>query len=1276
VEAVLRVVPKENVMRPIRAVSGVALALALTAAPLFAQPSSDETSLARPVRLRSRTFTPKPGIDESLRRQVEQVRGKRLHSVIQFTDWPTLDERKSLERLGIQLLDPLPERAFFAVVTAEALRSVGQVRGFHWLGPVESDDKVAPGLLKDGAPAYARRGKQTAEYVVEFFGDVAPRLQQQILTRHRGTAQLRAVEINGWRVILAEARIPQLAREDAVKWIVEAPAPPEEDNDGARGSTALDADVVLAPAYSLSGSGVVIGQWEPTHASQTHGDFAGRITLGDPPLPQADVSAMHADSVAANTAFDNTEPIYLDMDDSGTASVGDVRATAAAGFAAGSVVAAGNADVGTALVAFGGAELWADTGAPVGVYNNGEPIYRDNDGTARVSIGDTRITPAGAFAAGSVVAAGEADINTFLYSLDIPNYHSTHVAGTALGSGAQSAAQGGGPNQWKGVAPGASLRSYDSPVINPEYANAATNSVVISTNSWGTSHCHQVGPTACYDVGSEYYDSVISGRQSSGLPSGLAGRIAIFGSSGNAGRPERHAENVAVNGLFDDGEAIYLDWNDSGTVSGADTRLSGPVQAAGTALVNFAANERHNEIGAGGQGSYQSAEGVYRDIDGSRTISVGDVRVTATGGFAAGSVVAAGNADVGGLLRQFLLWGNLRIPNSAKNTIEVASIASDTAVPAASTSRGPTADGRLKPDVSGPGWQAAGDLGITSTWPRNRYGTITGTSMSTPAVAGTAALVTEWHKTACDAAGPRPDVVKALLIHAAEDRTTIPNVAGAFAGPDFSHGYGRVRARNAVDLLPHHRLGSAAALGNIDTTVTVGAMAPLRVTLVWNDPPWTGNAAPSAATGLLQNDLDLILIAPDGTQYTPWQLNAANPFAPATATVTPAAMPIPAVAFDRLNTVEQVVVPNAIAGTWTIRVSASTLALPPQDFALVSEALPPQAGPCAAAPAADVWMKDNAADTTGAVPSVGTMWMSPALWNRQTADGGVIPDPPEFGQPNYMYASITNRSMSDTARATSIDVWLAPAAVGLSWPANFSYVGRFAVPNLSAGETRQVGPLVWLPPDPTPSDHFCLYARAMSSQDPITFVEGANIDTNARNSNNIVWRNINVVDLASSRSVTFLMRNLEKREATLDLVVRTDPELLRDGQVHVRPSASLQRAWPSQLRKLEGAVVRPSSLVPSRSTSGRKAAVVATPPVAAAAEEPVEQPSGEPVQIVAGEAVLRGFRFAGQEAQTVTLTFSSPRSDMAEFVVDVIQKEGDKEVGGIRYIVRTGHAKK
>ncbi|MFN3372223.1 MAG: peptidase S8, partial [Chloroflexus sp.] len=92
----------------------------------------------------------------------------------------------------------------------------------------------------------------------------------------------------------------------------------------------------------------------------------------------------------------------------------------------------------------------------------------------------------------------------------------------------------------------------------------------------------------------------------------------------------------------------------------------------------------------------------------------------------------------------------------------------------------------------------------------------------------------------------------------------------------------------------------------------------LKCTLAWDDVPAT---LPASQT--LVNNLDLALIAPDNTMYSPWVLDKNNPANAATT------------GLNTVDTVEQVVVADAVAGEWTVRVTGSSVPQGPQTFSLV-----------------------------------------------------------------------------------------------------------------------------------------------------------------------------------------------------------------------------------------------------------------------------------------------------------------------------------------------------
>lgn len=313
-------------------------------------------------------------------------------------------------------------------------------------------------------------------------------------------------------------------------------------------------------------------------------------------------------------------------------------------------------------------------------------------------------------------------------------------------------------------------------------------------------------------------------------------------------------------------------------------------------------------------------------------------------------VFAAGN---GGQNAQFgQNSGYFALTKACKNCIMVARLDSDGTLNGGS-SHGPTPDGRLKPDVSTQGSGViAAEADITGNT-GNSYQPMGGTSMAAPAVTGTVALLLQQYADKfgvdLDTAGPLPSTMKAILIQTAVDLAGTatgdnPDTAGTSgtvygAGPDWGTGFGQVDAQAASALLAAD-LFKEDSVDEDDVTddhplSVVPGQAEMKVTIAWDDIAGTPNA--NHAAPMLVNDLDLLLIGPNGEVVRPLVVPAAVQFdcdndntngiqTGTCAMPGPGADPGPfntvaAPATDRINNVEQVVVANPAPGLWKARVS-------------------------------------------------------------------------------------------------------------------------------------------------------------------------------------------------------------------------------------------------------------------------------------------------------------------------------------------------------------------
>jgi len=271
----------------------------------------------------------------------------------------------------------------------------------------------------------------------------------------------------------------------------------------------------------------------------------------------------------------------------------------------------------------------------------------------------------------------------------------------------------------------------------------------------------------------------------------------------------------------------------------------------------------------------------------------------------------------------------LKNPENAKNLLAVG--ASDDAPNQGqfcSGGRGPTADGRRKPEIFAPGCSTVSSNGTACS-----TASLTGTSMACPAVAGTALLVRQYYADGyyptgapvpADAFEPSGALVKATLLNSAVDMT---GIAGY---PSNGEGWGRVVADDAAFFTGDARklvvldevrnaLGLSTGQVNEYPLEVLGSAEGLKITLVFTDAP----ASASTGTGFAAvNDLDLEVVAPTGDLFR------GNVFS--------GGQSVPGGSPDIRNNVEQVHLDVPASGSWTVRVRAAAVNVATQGFALVA----------------------------------------------------------------------------------------------------------------------------------------------------------------------------------------------------------------------------------------------------------------------------------------------------------------------------------------------------
>ncbi|GHV43899.1 hypothetical protein FACS1894180_4380 [Bacteroidia bacterium] len=316
----------------------------------------------------------------------------------------------------------------------------------------------------------------------------------------------------------------------------------------------------------------------------------------------------------------------------------------------------------------------------------------------------------------------------------------------------------------------------------------------------------------------------------------------------------------------------------------------------------------------------------------------------------------------------------------------------------------------------------------------------------------------------------------------------------------------------------------------------------------------------------------------------------------------------------------------------------------------------------------DLMIRDNLADTGAEPNNIEDCWSSPDIWVRNSNDNGLDMQNPEYKptSPNWVYVRVTNRGGNYPGGTANLKLYWAKASTALLWDYHWrgepypngngallgNYVGTLPIPAMQHGEERIIK-FPWIVPNPALYSsinsepwHFCLLARIVSDEDPMTFPEVEFLPTNTTNNNNIAWRNTTVVDLEyNTISGTVAVSNIYPHSHNYDLIF----------------SASAHETGKKIFEEAEINIALDKTILDSKVRGGKPG-------------KNIKQKDERTVTVTGQNAVLENLTLAPNETGTINLRFNfitKEITDKQDYSYSVILRDAvtKKIIGGENYII-------
>jgi subtilisin family serine protease len=315
------------------------------------------------------------------------------------------------------------------------------------------------------------------------------------------------------------------------------------------------------------------------------------------------------------------------------------------------------------------------------------------------------------------------------------------------------------------------------------------------------------------------------------------------------------------------------------------------------------------------------------------------------------------------------------------------------------SSWGPADDGRIKPDICANGVS----LYSTDNDHNSDYTSLSGTSMSSPSVTGSLALLQEYYISQ-NGSNMLAATLKGLIINTADE-------AGSNNGPDYQFGWGLMNTESAANVINYNGTTdyiletSLSNGGSFQINFNSNGTTPLVATICWTDPVGTPTTpALNPTTKMLVNDLDM-RITKTGSTYYPWKLDVANPSNAATNSGD-----------NNTDNVEKIEISSPTSGEYTISVTHKGTLSSSQNFSLIITGIDPSV-------LVSTPTFNPPAGTYGTTQSVTINCATSGATIYYTTDGT---DPDDT---NLVYSSPISISSSQTLKAIAYHILWTPSSI-------------------------------------------------------------------------------------------------------------------------------------------------------------------------------------------------------------------------------------------------------